>query len=170
MRTEKDSMGNMQVPDNAYYGAQTKRAMENFPISNIPISRPLIKALGIIKRSSAIVNHQFGLLDEKRKDAIVQAADEIIKGQFDNQFTVDIFQTGSGTSSNMNCNEIIANRASELMGGKIGSRDPVHPNNHVNMGQSSNDVIPTAIHIAANIEIENSNIIRLLQIRLPLWP
>jgi len=156
MRTEKDSMGNMQVPDNAYYGAQTKRAMENFPISNIPISRPLIKALGIIKRSSAIVNHQFGLLDEKRKDAIVQAADEIIKGQFDKQFTVDIFQTGSGTSSNMNCNEIIANRASELMGGKIGSRDPIHPNNHVNMGQSSNDVIPTAIHIAANIEIEQS--------------
>tara|TARA_Y100000588_G_C14271472_1_gene932510 strand:+ start:3466 stop:4851 length:1386 start_codon:yes stop_codon:yes gene_type:complete len=156
MRTEKDSMGNMQVPDNAYYGAQTKRAMENFPISNIPISRSIIKSLGIIKRSAAIVNHQFGLLDKERKDAIVQAADEIIDAQFDNQFTVDIFQTGSGTSSNMNCNEIIANRASELMGGKIGSRDPVHPNNHVNMGQSSNDVIPTAIHIAANIEIENS--------------
>ena len=156
MRTEKDSMGNMQVPDNAYYGAQTKRAMENFPISNIPISRSIIKSLGIIKRSAAIVNHQFGLLDKERKDAIVQAADEIIDAQFDNQFTVDIFQTGSGTSSNMNCNEIIANRASELMGGKIGSRNPVHPNNHVNMGQSSNDVIPTAIHIAANIEIENS--------------
>ena len=156
MRTEKDSMGNMQVPDDAYYGAQTKRAMENFPISNIPIARPLIKALGIIKRSSAIVNHQFGLLDENIKDAIVQASDEIIEGKFDNQFTVDIFQTGSGTSSNMNCNEIIANRASELMGGKIGSREPVHPNNHVNMGQSSNDVIPTAIHIAANLEIENA--------------
>ena len=156
MRIEKDSMGAMQVPDDVYYGAQTQRAVENFQISSIPISKSMINALGIIKRSAAVVNHQLGILDEELKNAIIQAADEVIAGKFDNQFPIDIFQTGSGTSSNMNCNEIIANRASELMGGKIGTREPVHPNNHVNMGQSSNDVIPTAIHIAANIEIHNS--------------
>ena len=156
MRQEKDSMGSMQVPDDAYYGAQTQRAIENFPISNIPISKSMINALGIIKRSAAIINFQLGILDEKRKNAIIQAADEVIEGKYDNQFPIDTFQTGSGTSSNMNCNEIIANRASELMGGQIGTREPVHPNNHVNMGQSSNDVIPTAIHIAANMEIHNS--------------
>ena len=156
MRKEKDSMGSVQVPDDAYYGAQTQRAVENFPISGITLSKSMIQALGIIKRSAAMVNHQLGILDEERKDAISQAADEVINGKFDNQFPIDIFQTGSGTSSNMNCNEIIANRASELMGGKLGTREPVHPNNHVNMGQSSNDVIPTAIHIAANIEIHNS--------------
>ena len=153
MRKEKDSMGTMQVPDNAYYGSQTQRAVENFPISGITLSKSMIHALGIIKRSAAIVNHQLGLLDEKRKAAIILAADEVIEGKFDDQFPIDIFQTGSGTSSNMNCNEIIANRASEIIGGKIGTREPVHPNNHVNMGQSSNDVIPTAIHVAANMEI-----------------
>ena len=156
MRKEKDSMGSVQVPDDAYYGAQTQRAIENFPISNIPISSSMINALGIIKRSAAVVNHQLGILDEERKNAIILAADEIIEGKFNDQFPIDTFQTGSGTSSNMNCNEIIANRASELMGGKIGTREPVHPNNHVNMGQSSNDVIPTAIHIAANMAIHNS--------------
>ena len=156
MRTEKDSMGNMQVPEDAYYGAQTQRAIENFSISNIPISKSMIKALGIIKRSAALVNYELNLLDKERKIAIVIAADEVINGKFDNQFPIDIFQTGSGTSSNMNCNEIIANRASEIMGGKIGSREPVHPNNHVNMGQSSNDVIPSAIHIAACMDIVNS--------------
>ncbi len=156
MRKEKDSMGTVQVPDNAYYGAQTQRAIDNFPISGIPISRSMINALGIIKRSAAIVNYNLGTLDEERKNAIIQAADEVIEGKFDNQFLIDTFQTGSGTSSNMNCNEIIANRSSELMGGKIGTREPVHPNNHVNMGQSSNDVIPTAIHIAAYMEIHNS--------------
>ena len=156
MRKEKDSMGSMEVPEDAYYGAQTQRAVENFPISGITLSKSMIKALGIIKRSAAIVNHQLDILDEKRKNAIVKAADEVIQGKFDNQFPIDIFQTGSGTSSNMNCNEIIANRASELMGGKIGDREPVHPNNHVNIGQSSNDVIPTSIHIAANTEINNS--------------
>ncbi|MBC8256842.1 MAG: class II fumarate hydratase [Candidatus Marinimicrobia bacterium] len=154
MRKEKDSMGDMQVPDNAYYGAQTQRAVENFPISGITISKSMIQALGKIKRSAAIVNNEFGLLDVHRKNAIVQAADEIIDGKFDNQFPIDIFQTGSGTSSNMNCNEIISNRASEIMGGKIGTKDPVHPNDHVNLGQSSNDVIPTAIHIAANTMLE----------------
>jgi len=154
MRKEKDSMGDMQIPDDAYYGAQTQRAVENFPISGITISKSMIQALGKIKRSAAIVNHELGLLDDDRKNAIVQAADEIIEGNFDSQFPVDIYQTGSGTSSNMNCNEILSNRASEIMGGKIGAKDPVHPNDHVNLGQSSNDVIPTAIHIAANTMLE----------------
>ena len=147
-------MGDMQIPDDAYYGAQTQRAVENFPISGITISKSMIQALGKIKRSAAIVNHELGLLDDDRKNAIVQASDEIIEGKFDSQFPVDIYQTGSGTSSNMNCNEILSNRASEIMGGKIGAKDPVHPNDHVNLGQSSNDVIPTAIHIAANTMLE----------------
>jgi len=147
-------MGDMQIPDDAYYGAQTQRAVENFPISGITISKTMIQALGKIKRSAAIVNHELGLLDDDRKNAIVQASDEIIEGKFDSQFPVDIYQTGSGTSSNMNCNEILSNRASEIMGGKIGAKDPVHPNDHVNLGQSSNDVIPTAIHIAANTMLE----------------
>ena len=154
MRKEKDSMGDMQIPDDAYYGAQTQRAVENFPISGITISKSMIQALGKIKRSAAIVNHELGLLDDDRKNAIVQAADEIIEGKLDSQFPVDIYQTGSGTSSNMNCNEILSNRASEIMGGKIGAKDPVHPNDHVNLGQSSNDVIPAAIHIAANTMLE----------------
>ena len=147
-------MGTMQVPDDAYYGAQTQRAVENFPISGITITKSMIRALAIIKRSAAIVNHDLGILDENRKNAIIQAADEIIGGKYDSQFPVDVYQTGSGTSSNMNCNEIIANRASELMGGTIGFKEPVHPNDHVNLGQSSNDVIPTAIHIAANTMLE----------------
>ena len=150
MRKEQDSMGDMLVPDDAYYGAQTQRAVENFPISGIPISKSMIQALGKIKRSAAIVNNELGLLDGERKNAIVQAADEIIEGKFYSQFPIDVYQTGSGTSSNMNCNEILSNRASEIMGGIIGAKDPVHPNDHVNLGQSSNDVIPAAIHIAAN--------------------
>lgn len=153
MRTEKDSMGSMVVPDDAYYGAQTQRAVENFPVSGITIPKALIRALGMIKRSASIVNNDLGNLDTERMNAIIQAADEVIDGKFDSQFPVDIFQTGSGTSSNMNTNEIIANRASEIMGGKIGSREPVHPNDHVNYGQSSNDVIPSSIHVAANIEL-----------------
>ncbi len=154
MRKEQDSMGDMLVPDDAYYGAQTQRAVENFPISGTPISKSMIQALGKIKRSAAIVNNELGLLDGERKNAIVQAADEIIEGKFYSQFPIDVYQTGSGTSSNMNCNEILSNRASEIMGGVIGAKDPVHPNDHVNLGQSSNDVIPTAIHIAANTMLE----------------
>ena len=164
MRKEKDTMGVMQVPDGAYYGAQTQRAVENFPISGITLSDSMINALGIIKRSAAIVNLGLGLLDEDRKNAIVQASNEIIEGKFDCQFPIDIFQTGSGTSSNMNCNEIIANRASEIMGGFIGSKKPIHPNDHVNLGQSSNDVIPTAIHIAANTMLEKELIPTLLEL------
>ena len=156
MRKERDSMGEMQVPDDAYYGAQTQRAIENFPVSGIPIPTSMIRALGMIKRSAAVVNHDLGNLDEARRNAIIEASDEVIAGKFDAQFLVDVFQTGSGTSSNMNTNVIIANRASEIMGGVVGSREPVHPNDHVNYGQSSNDVIPTSIHVAANIEIEKS--------------
>ncbi len=153
MRKEKDSMGNMQVPDDAYYGAQTQRAIQNFQISDRKIPKSIIRAIGIIKRSCAIVNADLNSLDISIKTAIVEASDEVINGEFDNQFLVDIYQTGSGTSTNMNANEIIANRASQIMGGNIGDRFPVHPNDHVNAGQSSNDVIPTAIHISACMDI-----------------
>jgi fumarate hydratase, class II len=148
-RTERDSMGDMLVPASAYYGAQTQRAVENFPISGSGIPTEVVRALGIIKAAAAKVNHEHGVLDDDRYAAIDQAAQEVADGQLDEHFPVDVFQTGSGTSSNMNVNEVIANRAIELMGGTIGSKDPVHPNDHVNAGQSSNDVFPTAVHLAA---------------------
>jgi len=147
-RTEKDSMGEIQVPSEAYWGAQTQRAVENFPISGYRLGRPLIRALGLIKRCAAEINRELEKLDEDRTAWIVQASQEVADGKLDDHFVLDVFQTGSGTSTNMNANEVIANRAIELAGGTIGSRDPVHPNDHVNMGQSSNDVIPAAIHIA----------------------
>jgi Fumarase len=147
-RIEKDSMGEMRVPADAYYGAQTARAVENFPISNLRFSRKFIHALGLIKKHAAITNTSLGLLPAKISKAIQRAAQELIDGKLDEQFVVDIFQTGSGTSTNMNANEVIANRAIEILGGKRGGKS-VHPNDHVNRGQSSNDVIPTAIHIAA---------------------
>src|SRR6266446_695513 len=147
-RTETDSMGKMQVPADAYYGAQTARAVENFPISNLRFSRQFIRALGLIKKHAAITNTALGLLPQKISDAIQSAAQEVVEGKLDSQFAVDIFQTGSGTSTNMNANEVIANRAIELLGGRRGDKS-VHPNDHVNRGQSSNDVIPTAIHLAA---------------------
>ena len=153
MRTEKDTMGEIKLPDDSYYGAQSQRAFENFQISNIKIPRPMIASIAMIKRSAAIVNNKLNLLDSSIKDAIVRASDEVIQGKFDNQFIVDIYQTGSGTSSNMNANEVIANRACEILKGKKGDKSLVHPNDHVNLGQSSNDVIPTAIHISANIEL-----------------
>ena len=146
-RTEKDSMGEMKVPENAYYGAQTQRAVENFPISDLRFSRRFIEALGEIKRAAAEVNSELKIIDKKTADAIVQAATEVAEGKLDDHFVVDIFQTGSGTSTNMNANEVIANRALELLGEKKGSKG-VHPNDHVNQGQSSNDVIPTAMHIS----------------------
>ncbi|MCI0746015.1 MAG: class II fumarate hydratase [Verrucomicrobia subdivision 3 bacterium] len=147
-RLESDSMGEMRVPSDAYYGAQAARAVENFPISGFRFSQAFIAALGRIKKHAAATNAALGLLDSKIADAIQRAADEVIDGRLYPQFVVDVFQTGSGTSTNMNANEVIANRAAELLGGKIGDRS-VHPNDHVNMGQSSNDVIPSAIHIAA---------------------
>lgn len=152
-RVEKDSMGEMQVPANSYYGAQTQRAVLNFPISNLRFPRAFIRAMGLIKKAAAETNHELELLDRAIAKAIIQAADEVIEGKLDDQFVVDIFQTGSGTSTNMNTNEVIANRAIEIQGGKIGSKT-IHPNDHVNLGQSSNDVIPTAIHVAALEEVD----------------
>ena len=147
-RIERDSMGEMAVPASAYYGAQTQRAVENFPISGQPIPRELIRALGLIKASAAVVNHAKGVLTDEQFRAIAQAAQEVADGDLDAHFPVDVFQTGSGTSSNMNTNEVIANRATEILGGQMGSK-LVHPNDHVNAGQSSNDVFPTAVHVAA---------------------
>ena len=152
-RLESDSMGEMHVPAAAYYGAQTARAVENFPISNLRFSRTFIRALGLIKKHAALVNQSLGLLDARTADATARAAQEVIDGGLDAQFVVDIFQTGSGTSTNMNANEVIGNRATELLGGKIDDK-LVHPNDHVNRGQSSNDVIPTAIHLAALLDID----------------
>jgi fumarate hydratase class II len=147
-RIEKDSMGEVKVPANVYYGAQTQRAVDNFPISRLRVTRPLIRALGLIKWAAAQANHELGFLNKRIIQAIRQAAWEVVEGKWDGQFVVDVFQTGSGTSTNMNTNEVIANRAIELLKGAIGSKSPVHPNDHVNLGQSSNDVFPTAIHIA----------------------
>ncbi len=147
-RMEADSMGEMKVPADAYYGAQTARAVENFPISGIRLPRQFIRALGLIKKHAAATNAGLGYVPPKIATAIQQAAQEVVDGKGDHQFVVDVFQTGSGTSTNMNTNEVIANRAIELLGGKRGDKS-VHPNDHVNRGQSSNDVIPTAIHLAA---------------------
>jgi fumarate hydratase class II len=154
-RLEKDSMGDMFVPESALYGASTQRAVLNFPISGYRFSRPFIRALGLIKWAAAQANHDLGLLDAHRASLIVQAAEEVAEGKLDAHFPLDIFQTGSGTSTNTNANEVIANRAAQLAGKAIGSRDPVHPNDHVNMGQSSNDVIPSAIHVSAAEELKN---------------
>ncbi len=147
-RTERDSMGEMQVPAEAYYGASTQRGVLNFPISGDPIPAELIRALALIKQAAAKANAELGTLEADKAQAIADAAAEVAAGDFDDHFPVDVFQTGSGTSSNMNANEVIANRASELLGGGIGSRQ-VHPNDHVNAGQSSNDVFPAAVHVAA---------------------
>ena len=147
-RVEKDSMGEVRVPADAYWGAQTQRAVENFPVSGQRFPRRFIEALGLIKWAAAKANAELGLLDRRRADAIMAAAEEVIAGQLDDHFPVDIFQTGSGTSTNMNANEVIANRADEILGEARGSK-AVHPNDHVNNGQSSNDVIPTAIHLSA---------------------
>jgi fumarate hydratase class II len=154
-RTEKDSLGPKEVPADAYYGVQTLRAVENFPVSGWRFPRSFIRALALIKRSAAEVNVASGKLDKKVGAAVVKAASEVMDGALDAHFPVDIFQTGSGTSTNMNANEVIANRAIELLGGEKGTKSPVHPNDHVNMGQSSNDVIPTAIHVAALEALES---------------
>jgi len=148
-RIEKDSMGPMEVPAEAYYGAQTRRAELNFPISDLRMPRAMIRALGLIKASAASVNAELGKLDDRLADAIQTAALAVAEGRHDDQFVVDVFQTGSGTSTNMNTNEVIAGIANETLKGVRGGKEPVHPNDHVNMGQSSNDVFPTAIHLAA---------------------
>jgi fumarate hydratase class II len=155
-RVEKDSMGEMRVPADAYYGAQTARAVENFPISKLRFNRRFIAAMGLVKWACAQVNLKLGLLDQKKADLIQQAAQEVIDGKLDSQFVVDIFQTGSGTSTNMNTNEVIASRANEIATGNRGGKEPIHPNDHVNMEQSSNDVIPTAMHISAAVAIHET--------------
>jgi fumarate hydratase class II len=163
-RTERDSLGEMQVPADALYGAQTQRAVENFPISGLRFPRRFIDALGTVKKAAALANAEMGLLDGDVAKAIVSAADEVVAGKLDSQFVLDIFQTGSGTSSNMNANEVIAHRAIQLRGGEQGGK-AVHPNDHVNMGQSSNDVIPTAMHVAARVAIEHDLVPSLERLR-----
>src|SRR5438874_5333524 len=166
-RSERDSMGEMEVPADAYYGASTQRAVLNFPISDLRFPRQFIRALGQIKQAAAQVNEALGTVDPQIAEAIVRASQEVIDGKLDSYFVLDIFQTGSGTSTNMNANEIFAYRASELLGGSRGSRK-VHPNDHVNFGQSSNDVIPTAIHLAALVSIEHELIPALLGLQMAL--
>ena len=155
MRTETDSFGPLEVPADKYYGAQTARSLINFPIGIETMPPALIRALGIIKRSAALTNKNLKNLDAKRANAIARAAKEVAEGKFDDNFPLSVWQTGSGTQSNMNANEVISNRAIEILGGKIGSKDPVHPNDHVNRSQSSNDTFPTAMHIAAAEEIHH---------------
>jgi len=152
-RTERDSLGEMRVPTDAYWGAQTQRAVENFPISGVTFGRRFVRALGVVKKAAAQANRDLETIPEDTAAAIVEAADQVIGGELDDQFPVDVFQTGSGTSTNMNANEVIANRATEIYGGEIGTRE-IHPNDHVNFGQSSNDVIPTAMHVAALEAVE----------------
>ena len=167
-RLERDSMGEFNVPADAYYGANTMRAVLNFPISDLRFGRSFIHAIATIKLAAAQVNSELDLLPDDIADAIVTAAGQVADGDFDDQFVVDIFQTGSGTSTNMNANEVISNRAIENLGGAKGSRSPVHPNDHVNIGQSSNDVIPTAIHIAALKAIHDELIPALQELKADL--
>jgi len=167
-RTEKDSMGEMSLPASALHGASTHRAVLNFPVSGYRFSRPFIRALGLIKWAAAQANHDLGLLDAERSALIVQAAEEVVEGKLDDHFPLDIFQTGSGTSTNTNANEVIANRCAQLAGKPIGSHELIHPNDHVNMGQSSNDVIPSAIHISAAEQLKNCLIPALEKLRVAL--
>jgi fumarate hydratase class II len=154
-RTEKDSMGEVQVPARAYYGAQTQRAVENFPISGQPLPPPLIHALGLVKIAAAVANRDLGKLKPELAEPIIRAAREVADGKLDGEFPIDVYQTGSGTSSNMNANEVISNRAIEQTGGdRFAAKKPVHPNDHVNMGQSTNDMFPTAIHVAVAVGID----------------
>jgi fumarate hydratase class II len=153
-RTETDTFGKIEVPADRYWGAQTERSRQNFRIGTERMPLPLIRALALVKRVAAEVNFKLGLLDRRRMRAIVRAADEVIAGGLDDHFPLVVWQTGSGTQTNMNVNEVIANRANELLGGQLGAKKPVHPNDHVNLSQSSNDSFPTAMHIAAAIEID----------------
>ena len=153
-RTERDTMGTIEVPADRYWGAQTQRSLEHFKIGGDRFPRPVIRALGVLKKACALVNRELGLLPEDKARAIVAAADEVIEGRLDDHFPLSVWQTGSGTQTNMNANEVIANRAIELLGGRLGSQKPVHPNDDVNRSQSSNDTFPTAMHIAAVEEIQ----------------
>lgn len=154
-RIEKDTMGEVRVPENKYWGAQTQRSLENFEIGEDRFPRAFIKALGIVKKSAAIAHQKLSVLDKKKTDAICQAADEVISGKLDSHFPLVVWQTGSGTQTNMNANEVIANRATEILGGRLGQKNVIHPNDDVNRGQSSNDVFPSAMHIAITEQIHS---------------
>ncbi|MDA0333673.1 MAG: class II fumarate hydratase [bacterium] len=168
VRIESDSMGDIQVPTDRYWGAQTQRSLQNFRIGDDHFSREMIRALGVVKKASALANKELGTLDPGIADLIAAAASEVIEGKFDEHFPLVIWQTGSGTQSNMNANEVISNRAIEQAGGSMGSKDPVHPNDHVNRGQSSNDAFPTAMHIAAADAIENQLLVSLAELHATL--
>ena len=154
-RSESDSFGSLEVPADRYWGAQTQRSLRNFKIGTDRMPPPLIRAYGIVKKAAAIINAELGKLEPELCDAIARAANEVIEGKLADHFPLVVWQTGSGTQTNMNTNEVIANRAIELLGGTLGSKTPVHPNDHVNLGQSSNDSFPTAMHIAAAEEINH---------------
>src|SRR5574341_1161831 len=164
-RLETDSMGEIQVPDDKYYGAQTARSLIHFKIGGERMPREMIWAFGILKKAAALVNKELGLLPAEKADLIVKAADEVISGKLDEHFPLVVWQTGSGTQSNMNVNEVISNRAIELAGGKMGSKKPIHPNDDVNKAQSSNDTFPTAMHVAAVHEIHRRLIPMVRQLR-----
>src|ERR1700751_5743699 len=168
VRMERDTFGEIAVPNARLWGAQTQRSLQNFKISTEKQSPELITALAVIKRAAAEVNLGLGVLDESKAKAIMQAADEIIEGKHAGEFPLAVWQTGSGTQTNMNLNEVIANRASELLGGELGAKSPVHPNDHVNMSQSSNDVFPTAINVAAAIGLTQDLLPALVQLRATL--
>ncbi|CAI5755825.1 unnamed protein product [Candida verbasci] len=164
-KIESDAFGEIQVPNDKYWGAQTQRSLTNFEIGDIKMPIPIIKSFGILKKSAAIVNEQLGLLDHTLSEAIQQAANEVVEGKFNENFPLVIYQTGSGTQSNMNANEVISNRAIEILGGVKGSKKPIHPNDHVNMSQSSNDTFPTVMHIAAVLEINEKLLPNLTKLR-----
>jgi fumarate hydratase, class II len=165
VRVESDSMGKIEVPAQHYWGAQTQRSLIHFAIGHETMPRSLIRAIGILKKAAAEVNHQLGKLDQTKADLIVRAADEVISGKLDSEFPLRIWQTGSGTQTNMNANEVISNRAIQLAGGEMGSKKPIHPNDHVNMSQSSNDTFPTAMHIAAAEEITHRLLPAIMNLR-----
>src|SRR5262245_62418931 len=167
-RTEHDTFGPIEVPADRYWGAQTERSRRNFRIGEERMPRPIIRALAVIKRAAAEVNQRLGSLDRRRASAIARAAQEVIDGKLDESFPLLVWQTGSGTQTNMNLNDVIAARANELLGGKRGARAPVHPNDHVNMSQSSNDSFPTAMHIAAAQEITERLMPALAQLQTAL--
>src|SRR6266536_1702590 len=155
IRTESDSMGKIDVPADRYWGAQTQRSLEHFSIGTDRMPLEIVRAFGVLKKAAALVNLSLGKLSQDKADLIVRAADEVIGGKLDDHFPLFVWQTGSGTQTNMNANEVIANRAIELAGGQMGSKKPVHPNDHVNLSQSSNDTFPTAMHIAAAEAVAN---------------
>ena len=169
-RTETDSLGAVEVPADRYWGAQTQRSLENFRIGGERMPEPLVRAMGIVKMAAAAANLELGELPPHIGEAIVEAAGEVMDGTLSDHFPLVVWQTGSGTQTNMNANEVIANRAIEKLGGEIGSRNPVHPNDHVNRGQSSNDCFPTAMHIAAGVEIHQPSCCRRSSTCIRRWP